>query len=172
MNIKHLVLVLLALATFSCSSTTANSSNKIAQSNILSQSRFFCEQDFKGTPTTYVQTERGRIAIIKWVSEFFTDSGYDPQTRCQQVSPQFQKLYNRGQLNYLSAGQKNGQYIICGLNELGGQCDQLFTLKPQENPGAILTHLRKLASGETKEAYFGSSAVDFNNFLENAPVEP
>ncbi|MCL2931154.1 MAG: COP23 domain-containing protein [Trichodesmium sp. MAG_R03] len=169
---KHLILALLALTTFSCYSTTANSSNQIAQSNVLSQNRFFCEQDFKGTPTTYVQTERGRIAIIKWVSKFFTVSGYDSQTRCQLVSPQFQQLYNRGQLNYLSAGKKNGQYIICALNKLGGECDQLFTLKPKENPADILTHLRKLASGETKTPYFGSSAVDFNNFLENAPVEP
>jgi PBP1b-binding outer membrane lipoprotein LpoB len=179
MKLKYFSLIVLALFLVSCSKKpeepnppftpeTNNNTN-----NSLSQIRFFCDQDLKDIPTTYVETKRGRISIIKWVSDVFSGSGYDPKKRCEMVSSQFQKFYNEGKLNYLSAGNKNNQSIICGLDQASSECEQLFTLNPGEDAAKILDQLRDIASSRASGSppIFMGAVVDFNQFMKNAPVE-
>lgn len=171
MKFKTLPSIVLLIATVGCSSLTPNPFNNSTSQASPVRTSFFCANDLKGIPTTYAQTPRGRVSIIKWVSEYFKNSGYDPQQRCQEVSSQFQKLYNEGKLNYLSAGSKNRQSIICGLSASNSDCEQLFTLKPGEDVSRILQHLREIATGKASGPVFGAGAVDMNQFLKNAPVE-
>ncbi len=172
MNLKKLAPILLVIATVGCSPTSANPSNNSTSPTSAVRTSFFCANDLKGIPTTYGRTQRGRVSVIKWVSQYFNNAGYDPQKRCEEVSSQFQKLYNEGKLNYLSAAPKNNQSIICGLSSIGSECEQLFTLKPGEDAGRILQQLRDIATGKASSPIFGAGAVDMNQFLRNAPVEP
>jgi hypothetical protein len=172
MKLKTLASILLLVATVGCSSTTAIPSNNSTALASPVPTRFFCANDLKGIPTTYAQTQRGRVSVIKWVSEYFKNAGYDPQKRCQEVSSQFEKLYREGKLNYLSAGRKNDETIICGLSASNGYCEQLFTLKPGENAGRLLQQLRDIATGKASGPLFAGGVVDMNQFLKKAPVEP
>ena len=53
--------------------------------------RYFCGQDAQGTYTTYAETPKGKQAIIRWKSEYFSKSNWTPKARCEEVSPKFQE---------------------------------------------------------------------------------
>ncbi len=95
-----------------------------------------------GVPATMAQTPRGNVPVIKWVSNYFSDSGWTPQRRCQEVSRKFQAYYQNGTLNYLTTGEINGQPVVCVAQEKEGPCaGLLFTLKAESNPGETLQRL-------------------------------
>ncbi len=109
-------------------------------------------------PITLFQSDRGKFVMIRWVSQFFSGSGYDPQTRCKLVSERFQTYLNLGALKYLTTGTLNRHPVVCVTDTLGGDCDRnlpynglLFTLKPTNNPGDTL---KQLLSIRDRKTYF------------------
>jgi Circadian oscillating protein COP23 len=151
-----------------------------APSPASSSARFFCGQSrvsaaTKTIPTTFAQTKRGNVPVIRWQSTFFSSSNlYTPQKRCEEVSRRFQKYYSEGTLAYLTAGQMNAQNVICVSEEYGGPCQGLLlTLEPKDNPQTVLKDLlsaRNRAGGPLTRST-GSLYVDMDNFLETTPVE-
>jgi hypothetical protein len=143
---------------------------------------FFCGVSSDGTPTTFANTPRGTVLVVKWVSEYFTDAGYSPERRCQEVSSRFQSFKNRGQLNFITAGYLNNQPAICAGNSTPPCTSEklLFTLKPGENAAARIQQLFNIQSGASGAPLYestrdgsssgGSATVDMNQFLEQAPV--
>lgn len=106
---------------------------------------YACITDSNGTPTTVAQSEkRGNIPIIRWTSDFGSGEGYTPQSRCDEVSANFQKYYKQGILNYITTGQKNNYDIICVSSKFGGGClddatqGQLWTLKREDNASEVI----------------------------------
>lgn len=61
--------------------------------------------EHEGSPTTIVKTQRGVIQFIVWKSEFFSNSDWTPQRRCEEVSKRFQRFYDEGILRLLPMGQ-------------------------------------------------------------------
>lgn len=135
---------------------------------------FFCGVSSDGVPTTFANTSRGRIQVVKWTSDFFTDSGYSPERRCQEVSNRFQKL--SGELNFLTAGYLNGQPAICAGNSSPPCTSEklLFTLKPGSDAAARIQQIFYIGSGASNAPLLESSdpspTVDLKRFLEQAPV--
>jgi hypothetical protein len=134
--------------------------------------KFVC-RSVNGVPTTVAETNRGVVPVIRWVSDYFSESGWTPEARCQEVSQRFQTYHEAGSINYLTTGRINRQPVICTSDRQGGTCqDLLFTLKQTSNPSQTLQELmnvRVRASGplnETSEKIY----VDMGNFLETAPV--
>ncbi|WP_017719913.1 COP23 domain-containing protein [Kamptonema formosum] len=158
---------------------TLGATAAFAQTGTPGRTTFVCTPDSAGVPTTYAQTPRGAVPVIKWVSEHFSDSGYSPQTRCQIVTGRFNTLHRAGRLNYLSASVQNSQPVICALSQLGDQCTLLYTLKPGQNPNVVLERLqavRQGAAGPLLESSDdtdtpGDGTIDFNQYLNTAPVE-
>ena len=143
---------------------------------------FICAESFdqesgSSLPTTFAWTARGKIAVVRWSTQFFTS--YSPQTRCQQVSPRFQEAYESGTLGLITNGKMNGQSVICTAIEPEGECKNLLlTLRPQDNSLKILSQFRQIFDGEQVGPVKHSSSVpqvyyriDIENFLNNAPVE-
>ena len=125
-----------------------------------------------GKPTTLARTPEGDVVpVIHWVSDYFSGSGYDPQTRCEIVSNKFQEYYNRGTLNFLTTGRENGYDVVCVAELNGGACTgTLFTLKQGSNPGQTLQRLiaiRARNSGPLNESY-SRVYIDMNEYLTNA----
>lgn len=120
-----------------------------AQANPASS--FYCGVDTDGTPTTMVRhPQHGEVRIIRWVSDYFEASGYDPQTRCELVSQRFQNFKEDGTLQYLTTGRMNRQPVVCVSPTSGGECaGLLFTLKPTSNPNQTLQDLMAVRSGAT-----------------------
>lgn len=133
--------------------------------------RFSCEMN-GGLPTTVARNvvTGASLPVVKWYSEYFVSSGYDPMTRCQQVSARFQNARNSGALNYITAGIVNGLPVVCATNA-GSSCNSsnlLFTLKPGSDAASTLQRLfdvRDLGAGPLFESSDGSTYIDVNKLL-------
>ena len=144
-----------------------------------SDAKFSCGTS-QGVPATVVQTSRGNIAVIRWVSDAFGEK-YTPEYRCRVVSAKFQQYQKDGQLNYMTTGIANGQSVVCVASSKGGPCGGvLFTLKPGSDPQSTLTRLmnvRVQAGPALNESTAGSSSIgndqyiDMANFLSTAPTD-
>ncbi len=99
---------------------------------------FVCLEGDKETAFKAYNPEKV-TTIITWKTKYFEPSGYDPLTRCREVSSKFQKLHTKGMLNFLTWGEKEVYTkgdtlvytIICAAKKYGGPCmkdGQLFTL--------------------------------------------
>ncbi len=153
-----------------------------AQPSYAGNTSFYCGSS-GGYPATVADTPRGSVVIIRWSSEYFSDSGYDSQTRCNIVSSKFQSSYNTGALNFITAGVVNGLPVICATGEYGGACNTntvLYTLKPGQNAAVVIQRLYDSRSGAGGVLYESSkvggnnanvTSVNIKEFLDSAPVE-
>ena len=146
-----------------------------------------------GIPVTSVTTERGVIELIKWQSNYFSNSSWTPEKRCQAVSQRFQIHSNSGTLRYLTYGESNGQKVICVAEKINQpkqpyKCKEetvkvdnqvydstLITLEPQDNPGQILQQLFNLTArinygGITRSSNKYPTFVDLEKVLQEKPV--
>ena len=172
MKIKSLFIFLTASTlTFSL---TACSQNQSTQSPT-----FFCGSSNEGVPTTFAKTQRGKISMIRWVSDYFKESGYNPQRRCDQVSSRFQAYQKQGILNYITTGINKRQEVICVSDENGGPCSGLlFTLKPDESASRVIQTLFDIGRYGLNPLQQNSDSmnsnqvyIDLKTFLETAPIE-
>ncbi|BAT56120.1 hypothetical protein NOS3756_51220 [Nostoc sp. NIES-3756] len=86
-----------------------------------------------------------KSVVMRWRTNEFSGSGYNPLQRCLEVSNRFNSFYNSGQLEYLTAGYVNGKPVVCATSS-GGSCNSanvLFTLnsRNKRNVAAILQTL-------------------------------
>lgn len=118
------------------------------------QVNFICETK-DGKPATIAQhSEHGNVPIIVWETNYFSNSGYTPKQRCEEVSNRFQK-YHEQNLNYsLTTGRKNNLPVICVAKDKGGPCSGiLFTLRPEDNSNKYLKQLRLNRAGQASGGY-------------------
>jgi hypothetical protein len=160
--------------------------------NSPNQMTFFCHQLYdpasgEKAPMTvvWIPERQGHVRIIGWKSEAF-GKNWTPQKRCDEVSPKFQKFYESGQLNYLSAGRietttKNGnisaKQVICGVQDTQSVCNDknlLFTVKDTEEAGHVLQSLFDVLVGTSTEPIWQSSDqrlyLNVKNYLREAPI--
>jgi hypothetical protein len=134
---------------------------------------FFCGAS-QGVPVTYASTPRGNVPIIRWQSNYFSDSGYTPERRCSEVSGRFQTYYSSGSLNFVTTGIMNGQPVVCVSSTSGGGCQGLLlTLRPNDNASRVVQQLFDIRAGAAGPISQSSSRVyiDFNELLDNRPVD-
>ncbi|MGB7058517.1 MAG: COP23 domain-containing protein [Geitlerinemataceae cyanobacterium] len=124
---------------------------------------FFCGSNDYGSPTTYVDNGKQSLPLISWVSHYFSGSGYDPLTRCEQVTERFNRFYQEGRLNFITTGIVNRQPVVCVSGYIGGPCtDVLFTLKPGEDAAQAVQQLFDVRVGEAGPLYESGSRMYFD----------
>ncbi len=136
-------------------------------------------QSDRRLPTTFVFTNRGKIAVVRWETQKFP--GFPPEKRCELVSRRFQAAYESGNLKLLTNGELNGQPVICAVSQYGEACQNanlLMTLRPEDDSFKILNELTNILDGRqrgpvkhssgTPQAYY---EIDIQNFLQTQPVE-
>ncbi|HEY9701092.1 MAG TPA: COP23 domain-containing protein [Allocoleopsis sp.] len=176
MQLKSVNIALATLALTTLSITPAFSQSESGSME------FFCANNRKGIPTTYLRNENGeKRAVIRWKSREFEKFGFNPSARCKEVSSRFQTAYNNGSLQYITNGTMNKKQVICTANELRGQCvDVLFTLLPKEqNKGElILTQLNKFLNGDSQSVLVQNSSknqryikIDLPKFIKYSSPE-
>ncbi|MGL6345205.1 MAG: COP23 domain-containing protein, partial [Waterburya sp.] len=132
-------------------SETSNSEGTYSQDRVTFSCGEISDQaSGENIPTTiaYVPQRRANIAIIAWKSNYIPQ--WDAQKRCETVSPKFQTFYEDGRLEYLTTGENQGYDIICAAVETGQPCkaeDQLFQVKANNDPEAVLTGLTGIIEG-------------------------
>jgi Circadian oscillating protein COP23 len=144
-----------------------------------------------GQPATILQRPAGNVTVINWVSNSFSDSGFDAQRRCELVSDRFQQYYKTGKLKYLTTGIINRQPVICVANRPGGDCDRalpnqglLFTIKPGSDGRDTLKRLLNLRHQAGANSLNESAPsrridvetndrlyIDIDEYLKNQPTE-
>jgi hypothetical protein len=136
---------------------------------------FYCGSS-QGVPATLAKTERGKITVIRWSSDYFSSSGWTPEARCNEVSKRFQTFSQTGALQFVTTGYMNRQPVICVAKEVNGACaGLLLTLKPHTNPVTTLRRLMNISAygaAPLNESTSPNLYVDMNNFLLSAPVNP
>jgi Circadian oscillating protein COP23 len=163
------------------SATPSSTPTEQADRNV----QFFCGKTYDSAsgsqiPTTLVwQPEKeGNVALIRWKSEYF---GKDTQKRCQIVSAKFQKLWNAGQLNFVTAGTVKKMPIVCGVANEGDPCNgqnQLFQLKPYADSSALISQLEGVFQGKVSSPVYESGGgnastsryLDVRSLLRNREV--
>ncbi|MBD2180223.1 hypothetical protein H6G03_03685 [Planktothrix sp. FACHB-1375] len=110
---------------------------------------FFCDTS-SGTPVTIYQNAQGtQEPWIRWVSNAFASSGYNPQTRCQEVSGRLETYRRNKQLKYITVGVMNGQRVVCTASQVNGRCENLiFTLKSNQDAVRTLNNLLAWREGQ------------------------
>lgn len=146
------------------------------------------KQNNKKIPTTFIWTPDKKIPLIVWETDFFAGSGYDPKTRCEAVSPRFQKAYYNGTINLMTNGTINNQPVICtaqtrngGANTANGKCHTLLiTMRPQDDTLAFIKHLEDVFDGRQSGPMRHNSGngqrqvfieIDIDRFIRNARGE-
>lgn len=193
MNTKSWITILVAITTVvlvSSFNQSSNANTTVTQSETsnseatYSKDRvtFYCgeildQASGENIPTTiaYVPQRRANIAIIAWKSNYIPQ--WDAQKRCETVSPKFQAFYEDGRLEYLTTGENQGYDIICAALEKGQPCkaeDQLFQVKANNDPEAVLTGLTGIIEGTSSEPIYQSSGdqtyVSMEELLNAAPA--
>ncbi len=129
---------------------------------------FYCDTS-NNAPVTVYQNSRGDIEPwIRWTSNYFRNAGYDPLTRCRDVSARLENYRRNRELKFITVGQMNGQNVICTASEDDGQCEGLvLTLKPKEDPVRALNNLFAWHTGATYAAHRGKNPyVDVRERLD------
>ncbi|AFY94571.1 COP23 domain-containing protein [Chamaesiphon minutus] len=136
-----------------------------ASSPALTATTSFVCGKAEGKPATLARTKKGDVPIVIWSSEGFSDSGFTPQVRCQQVSARFQSLYRSGQLKYITAGTLNNRPVVCATKEVTGTCNArnlLYTLKPNSDPKQVIVRLTAIRNRASSRGLEESAAVPTN----------
>jgi Circadian oscillating protein COP23 len=154
-------------------------------------SSFICGKR-EGQPATILQRPEGNVTVIKWVSNSFSESGFDAERRCELVSGRFQQYHKAGMLKYLTTGVINRQPVVCVAHTKGGDCARdlpnnglLFTIKPGSDARDTLkrlVNLRDRASGANSLNENAPSSrvyvemndrlyIDMGEYLQTQPAE-
>lgn len=139
----------------------------------LGQGGFVCDTS-TGEPVTVYQNPQGfREPWIRWNSNFFSSSGYDPLTRCQQVSQRLENYNRNRQLNYVTVGVVNNQKVICTTSRVNGPCEGLiYTLRRDQDPApALSSFFVWLANQKARPSLFESSTAIYINVGERLGLE-
>lgn len=173
-------LALLTLGLVSCGNTNTTSVPPSPTATTTSPPtvtpRYFCGQDAQGTYTTYAETPKGKQAIIRWKSEYFSKSGYTPEVRCQEASPRFQQAADNGQLEHITNGTQNNLPVVCSASNKSEKCGMmLFTLRPEDDPEIVRQMLIDLGKGVAMGPIPQSGSykvyIPMSEVLKNLPVE-
>jgi hypothetical protein len=139
----------------------------------LGQGGFVCDTS-TGEPVTVYQNPQGfREPWIRWNSHFFSSSGYDPLTRCQQVSQRLENYNRNRQLNYVTVGVVNNQKVICTSSRVNGPCEGvIYTLRRDQDPApALSSFFVWLANQKARPSLFESSTAIYINVGERLGLE-
>jgi Circadian oscillating protein COP23 len=136
------VLGIAALGSFTIGAESSQAQNAAARG-------FYCDTS-GGVPVTIYQNAQGaREPWIRWVSNAFASSGFDPLTRCQEVSGRLETYRRNRQLKYITVGIMNGQRVVCTASRLNGRCEGLiFTMKRGQDPIRTLNNLLAWREGQ------------------------
>ncbi len=125
------------------------------------QSGFWCNSTSNPPLTVYQDSQGGQELWIKWVSDYFSGSGWTPTRRCAEVSQRLEDYRVRRELDFVTIGVMNNQPVICTATQDQGPCVGLiYTLKPDQDPIATLNQFFAWREGQ----------AGLPSLLENAEI--
>jgi hypothetical protein len=162
-------LTLRPIATFASTVATVGLVLTLAPIKAEAKAQYFSCVTQAGVPTTVAMMSNGKqVPVIRWTSSVFSNDGWSPERRCQEVSSRFSQFNDNNQLRYLTTGYMNGMNVICIALNKGDRCSGLvYTLKPGQNPTQTLNRLfgvQRTATGPLNETG-DRTYIDMNQYL-------
>ncbi|MDJ0568936.1 MAG: COP23 domain-containing protein [Pleurocapsa sp. MO_192.B19] len=151
-----------ALAIASCLTAIVPSGLVQAQT----QRGFKCDTSSNIPTTVYHNAQGGQEPWIKWVSDHFAGSEWNPLFRCKTVSQRLEEYRRNGQLKYVTLGMQNNQQVICVASYDNGPCEGIvYTLRPGQDGVAALNNLFAWGSGQQnlEPNYESSTTIPYIN---------
>lgn len=146
---------------------------------------FYCGTDNGKAATIADHPIRGKITLIIWESEYFIKAGYDPQRRCREVSDNFEKFQQTGDLSKIVPGRVDDKPVLCAIGSLSnytGNCPSsnvLMTLRPGDNAKGMVNQIVELNlnnsvdplkhSATIFEQYGDIKAINIDSMLNYSP---
>jgi hypothetical protein len=119
--------------------SSALSFSTLSKAEQSSPGNFYCGT-VEGVPAVMNEhPDRGRIVLMKLVSNYFNGGGYSPEVRCPMIAKKFQQNQRNGTLKYLVAGKNKGMNVVCasttkmGFNPNCKDSAVLFTHNPTKD---------------------------------------
>lgn len=109
---------------------------------------FWCDTSGTYPITKYQNKKNVQQLWIGWTSTVLSASGYNPVSRCEQVSQRFEQYRSAGKLAIITTGTINSQPVICNGNAPGDCTGLLYTLKPGESATEAIDSIRNLAQNK------------------------
>jgi Circadian oscillating protein COP23 len=138
------------------------------------QKGFRCDTS-SNTPTTIYQNSQGKPeSWIVWKSDYFSGSGWNPQTRCQEVSARLETYRRDGKMKFVTLGTQNNQPVICVASKNKGPCEGIiYTLKAGQDGVAALNNFFAWGSGEQdlESSYESATEIPYLNVGERLNEE-
>jgi hypothetical protein len=110
-------LAMLTVGAFSIAGTASVLNTKVsAQQRVFAATQiaqtqqqdvqFICQEGYdqasdKRFPTTYAWAPRGKLAVIRWQTDYFKNSGYTPERRCKDVASKFDQAHRSHGLKFI-----------------------------------------------------------------------
>jgi hypothetical protein len=136
---------------------------------------------FAGYPATIANTNAGPKIIISWQREGLAGARYTAMDRCQEVTRRFNRLNARpGGIGIITTGYLKGSPVIYSPmqgRQRASDSNLLITLKPGDNATQKIQALFDIRAGSGTQPLIENSGnessvtLDFQQFLENAPLE-
>lgn len=154
-------------------------SNAAWAGEIKSLDSFRCQRVGGNYATVAVQRGGRTAPLIAWSTEEFSDAGYTPQRRCNEVTNRFNSVLreNGNSLRniYLTVGPVNRLVVLCHTGNMNSGCNRsnvLFTLSQRNqrdrDPREILENLfnrRVLSSGNPVQESGGQPYVSLEALI-------
>lgn len=163
LSVVFISTLVIAVSSFGCASKQVDSSSPVIQNKSTRKVQFVCNKTYDENSQTYVYSTvawnpANKKPIVVWKRQDFSGNDFPPETRCQKVSPRFQKAYDSGSFKYLTHGEINGQPVICTASAVGDDCQSLLiTLKHEDNAEQTLEQLSDILLGYASAALEQSS---------------
>lgn len=124
----------------------------------LGQLTFVCGEE-SGTPATIAKLNNRQFGVILWTSTVFVEKGFDPKTRCMQVSARLEEYRKSNPQAFVLPGRINGQSVLCITTKENGACGDgissneglLFTLKPNSQVKNTVEQLVMVLASEDNQ---------------------
>ncbi|MDC0835132.1 hypothetical protein AY599_23045 [Leptolyngbya valderiana BDU 20041] len=147
-----------------------------AKSSVAQPATGFECRTTDGVHFTVALSQAGRASepIVVWTSDAFSQAGYPPARRCQEVTARLNDLLqNNGRSLsglYLTVGRVNSQSVVCTVNSTRAGCNStnvLFTLSGanSRNPEEVLYSLSSRMSGTSIQESGGIPYVNLEQLV-------
>jgi hypothetical protein len=136
---------------------------------------FFCGRTNDGNldPVTMmgVSSKREHQPIVVWRNEL---GNMSPEQRCEKTFAKFQSAWDRGNLQYITAGtdRSSGRGLICAVRSRDTDCDSsqvLFAVNNRQKAGEIIEVLYASMRKSGRPLYQSSSeeSIDMKELIDS-----
>lgn len=146
-----------------------------AKANVLNGA-YLCKKNGSSLLTVYKDPNGSEFAFIDWKYNYYEDSGWTPQRRCEHVAQKFEINRKAQNLSHIVPGTYNNHAVVCASKyarstpERCQDSEVLFTVLSFAHQSDVMT---KLIDENTKYKNYGpnEAVIALSNMVSSRDVK-